>query len=295
MNALDKQKRIDFYLSKIDSIPSLPNVVLELIKLIDNPMSSTGQIENLLAKDQGLTLKALRLANSAYYAIPGGATTLKRAIVYLGLNTVKQLIVAASVFDAFKKLDSPQFSLLEFWKHSMATAITSELIARHLKMTTSDEIFVCGLIHDMGKLALLMIDKEDFLKTCEFAKDKNLSFYHAEMEREAPSHTYWGSVLAKKWQLPPQLQSAIKDHHSASHKLRSVNNIEINQMVDVVFIANQLIHNFAFGNSGYEVKPPMNNDVLSRLNLKLDEKEEWYVKAQDSLVHADNMVRELVA
>lgn len=294
MNPIDKQKRIEFYLSKIDSIPSLPNVVIEFIKLIDNPMASTGQIEDQLSKDQGLALKALRLANSAYYAIPGGATSLKRAITYLGLNTVKQLVISASVFDAFKKLDSPQFSLLEYWKHSMATALVSETIAKQLKSELSDEIFVCGLIHDMGKLVMLMIDKEDFLKTCQFAKEKNLTLYQAELETDAPQHTYWGGVLAKKWHLPPLLQSVIKDHHSANHSLRAVNNLEINQATDIVFITNQLVHILDFGNSGYDIKPNLNTDVLNRLNLKFSEDQDWVIKAKDSLSHAENMVKELL-
>ena len=83
MNAIDQQKKINFYLQKIESIPSLPNIVLELIKIIDNPMSSTRQIENLIEKDQGMTLKILKLANSAYYSIPGGAKTLNRALTFL--------------------------------------------------------------------------------------------------------------------------------------------------------------------------------------------------------------------
>ena len=213
---------------------------------------------------------------------------------YLGFNTIKQLVISASIFDAFKNLDSEQFSLIEFWKHSMATAISAEVIAKQLKISASDDIFVCGLIHDVGKFALLMIDKADFLKTCEVAREKGLSFYHAELEREAPSHTYWGGVLAKKWQLPPLLQSAIKDHHSANHKLRSLHNIDINRMVDVIFLANQLIHHFGFGNSGYDIKPTINADILLRLNLKMGDNEEWFIKAQESLNHADAMARELI-
>ena len=147
----------------------------------------------------------------------------------------------------------------------------------------------------MGKLALLMIDKEDFLKTVEFAKERKLTFYLAEMEREAPSHVYWGGVLAKKWKLPNLLQSAIADHHSSNQKLRSPgNSIETNQMLDVIFLSNQLIHKFGFGNSGYEVMPEINSEILARLNLKMDEKEEWYIKVQDSLSYADTMVQELL-
>lgn len=293
MSPDEKQKRLDFALSKIDSIPSLPSVVLELIRLIDNPMSSTGQIEELLSKDQGLTLKALRLANSAYYAIPGGATTLKRAITYLGLNTVKQLVVSASVFDAFKKLDSPKFSLKEFWKHSMGTAIVAESLAKHLK-GSSEEVFICGLIHDLGKLALLMVDKEDLFKTVDFAHENGMTFYQAELERTAPFHTFWGSQLAKKWQLPPLLQAVIKDHHSANPGARGVVTPETNKIIDLIFISNQLVHHLGYGDSGYFVKPELNNDVLVRLNLKWGENENWYLKAKKTLNHADSLVQELL-
>lgn len=294
MSPIDKQKRTDFYLQKIESIPSLPNVVIELIKLIDNPMTSITQIENLLARDQGLTLKALRLANSAYFAIPGGATTLKRAITYLGLNNIKQLVISASVFDAFKKLDSPEFNLQEFWKHSMATAVISEIIAKEIKSQTADEIFVCGLIHDVGKLALLMIDKAEVIETAKFAKEKSLTFYQSELQREAPQHTYWGGVLAKKWKLPPLLQSAIKDHHSTNHNLRTLNNLEINTVIDIVYISNQLVRALAFGNSGYDIQPTLNQDVLNRLNIKHEDKEPWVLKVKESLAHAETLVKELL-
>lgn len=291
----DKQKRIELYLQKIDSIPSLPSLVIEIIKLIDNPMSSTHQIEELFLRDQGLSLKALRLANSAYYAIPGGAKTVGRAITFLGFNSIKQLVISTSVFGAFKKLDCPPtFSMIEFWKHSMGTAIAAEVLAKHLKLAAPEEVFICGLTHDMGKLVLLMVDKENFLNTCILAKEKGLSFYQAEIATEAPLHTYWGQVLAKKWQLPELITATIKDHHSTNPKLRSSADPEINRIIDLIFIANQAVHYFNYGNSGYDNKPIINSEVLLRLGLKLGENEEWMRAVKEALSHADSMTQDLV-
>ena len=291
---MDRQKQIDFHLQKIESLPSLPMVVIDLMRLIENPMTSMSQIEEVISRDQALTLKILRLANSAYYAIPGGAKTIKRAITFLGLNTLKQVAISASIVDAFKKIDSPKFRASEFWRHSFGTAVASETIANYLKVGSADEAFICGLIHDMGKLVLMLIDPEDFLKTCAVASEKGLTFYQAELERETVTHTMLGSLLAKKWKLPLLLQSVIMNHHSAYPKLRNISDPEINQLVDIIFIANQTLHQLNFGNSGYLIKPEYNKDVLSRLQLTVQEDEAWLIKTKTALSKADSMINELM-
>lgn len=288
-----KNERLEFFLQRIDSIPSLPNIVGELLRLIDNPMVSTRQIEDLLAKDQGLTLRVLRLANSAYYAIPGGAKTLGRAITYLGINAVKQLVISASVIDAFKKLDGPQFSLVEFWKHSFGVAICAEIIGKQVKTPDYEEAFVAGLIHDVGKLALLMIDKETFLASIENAKQKGTSLHQAELDSDGPAHAYWGSVLAKKWKLPPIHQGAIQFHHSPNPKARTGITNEMNSIIDIVFLSNQLIHQLKFGNSGYDAVPELNKEILERIGISADPSQAWLQKVKNDLSHADMMVREL--
>lgn len=285
-------RKTEFYLQKIDAIPSLPSVVLELMRLIDNPMSSTRQIESVLEMDQGISLKVLKLANSAYYAIPGGATSLKRALTFLGLNTVKQIIVSASVVEQFNKLDSPEFSLTEFWRHAVGVGIASERLARLVKVRAPEEAFVCGLIHDLGKLALLMIDKQEFLQTCVQARENGLTLLQAEAERDAQRHCHWGQVLAKKWKLPILLQSAVKDHHTASHKLRMTPDPVVNQIVDLVFVANQFIHQLRFGDAGYKIVETANHEVLLRLGLKPDDPEPLE-KIKESLDHAESLLKAL--
>jgi len=279
-------------MSKIESMPSLPTVVMELIKLIDNPMSSVNQVEKLLSKDQGLSLKVLRLANSAYYAVPGGAKTITRAVTFLGYNTVKQIIVSASVFEMFKKLSSDKFDLAAFWKHSVGVAILSEVIAKKLKKTTPEEVFVSGLVHDMGKLALLMIDKNDFIETVDFAVKSNLDMHKAELERSAPRHTFWGSELAKKWKLPINVQSVIRDHHTLNLKMRMTQDLELNQEVDIVYVSNKLIHVAKFGNSGHQIFLEPEPEIMSRLGLI--DKAKWNPWVEEAISNAESFAKILV-
>jgi HD-like signal output (HDOD) protein len=279
-------------MSKIETMPSLPTVVMELIKLIDNPMSSVNQVEKLLSKDQGLSLKVLRLANSAYYAVPGGAKTITRAVTFLGYNTVKQIIVSASVFEMFKKLSSDKFDLAAFWKHSVGVAILSEAVAKNLKKSTPEEVFISGLVHDMGKLALLMIDKNDFIETVDFALKNNFDLHKAELERGAPRHTYWGSELAKKWKLPINVQTAIRDHHSLNIKMRMTQDVELNQEVDIVYVANKLIHVAKFGNSGHQMFIEPEQEVMTRLGLV--DKTKWNPWVEEAISNAESFAKILV-
>ncbi len=293
--AAERDRRINFYLDKIEGIPSLPTIVMELITLVDNPMASVGQIEELMKKDQGLTLRALRIANSAFYSIPGGCTTLGRAITFLGCNTVKQLVVSAAVCDAFKDLKSEVFDIKEFWRHSVVTAIISQILAKHLDSVVADEVFICGLIHDIGKLALLMVDKEGLEKTYILAREQNLNSIQAEIEGNFPSHAHWGQVLAEKWQLPILIQSTIKDHHSSRHALRMSSDPEINFIVDLVLLANQLGHATGFGNSGYKVKLKFDREVMARVGLSEEDRDQWFQKIKEGIAHAEAFSKLLVS
>lgn len=285
--AEDRNKKYEFYISKLEEIPALPSIVSDLIKIVDDPLTSTKQIEDLLSRDQGLSLKTLRMANSAYYAIPGGCSTLSRAITFLGCNTLKQLVVSAAVADAFKKLQGSPFNIKEFWKHSAGTAIVAQTLSNHLDSSLGEESFVSGLLHDIGKLVILLVDKPTIDEMVKIAKEKPLTFTQIENEYSMPSHTYWGQFLVKKWQLPAQLQAVVKDHHTPRPSLRSALDAETNFLVDVVMIANQLVQAIKFGNSGYTVTPKLEIEVINRLGLSLEDKEAWFSKVKESLKHAE--------
>src|ERR1700731_5475330 len=104
--------------ARLDELPTLPSIVYELSQVINDPMSSTGDVEKIMANDLSLTSKVLSLVNSAYYAIPGGVSSLSRAIGYIGFDTVSQLVLCASILKALEIKGPQRFDLNLFWKHS---------------------------------------------------------------------------------------------------------------------------------------------------------------------------------
>lgn len=257
-------------ISKLEELPTLPSVVHELLQVINNPMASTGDIEKIMANDPSLTIKVLKLVNSAYYSIPGGVTSLSRAIAYIGFDTVNQLVLSASVLDSLKFQQSGTFKISEFWKHCIGVGIASETIAQHIRHPNPSEVFTCGLLHDMGKVATLMIAPDVFLETAKYAEIKHKTFAESEVELGHPKHTHIGSVLAEKWNLPEKIQACIKYHHEtdAAHRVGLSN--EAHRAVDVVCLANLLTHALKFGNSGHSKILGAPRDVLERLGMNPD-------------------------
>ncbi|RYZ75410.1 MAG: HDOD domain-containing protein, partial [Proteobacteria bacterium] len=135
---------------RLDELPTLPTIVYELSRVINDPMSSTGDVQKIMANDQSLTTKVLKLANSAYYAIPGGVSSLQRAIGYIGYDTIHQLVLSASIISALDAKSSADFDLTQFWKHAIGVAMAAETTARFVHYKTPSDLFTCGLVHDMG-------------------------------------------------------------------------------------------------------------------------------------------------
>ena len=112
---LSSQLDQETIIAKLDELPTLPAIVYELSRIINDPMSSTTDVEKVMANDQSMTAKVLQLVNSAYYAIPGGVTSLSRAIAYIGFDTVNQLVLSASILKSLETKGSPAYDVNEFW------------------------------------------------------------------------------------------------------------------------------------------------------------------------------------
>lgn len=282
----------DRIIAKLDELPTLPTVVHELSRIISDPMSSTGDIEKVMEKDQSLTAKVLKLANSAYYAIPGGVKTLARAVAYLGYDTVNQLVLAASIFDSLKvKGPPPAFDINKFWQHSIGVGMASEVIAKQIKYKNPSDMFTCGLIHDIGKVALLVVEMETLMAISQAASEKNLSFDEAEDQLGFPKHTVIGQMLAIKWNLPVQIQSCVRYHHQRETNMRGGISVEMTQQVDIVMLANLMIHALKFGNSGYNKVVGAPKVLFERLNIGVADLPKVTKDIQAALQSADNFLK----
>jgi len=257
----------NYYLKKLDELPSLPSIVYELSRIINDPMSSTKEVEDVMATDIGMTAKVLKLANSAYYAIPGGVTSLSRAIAFIGFDTIHQLVLSSSIIDALKTDGIPSFNINEFWKHSVAVAIGAETIGKHTGHPSPGDMFTSGLVHDMGKIALFMCHPEMLTQILKYVEENKTSFLEAEKLVADIDHNEIGGLLADKWKLPKAICSAAKFHHEINPALRSGLSPELNMNVDIVLLSNLLIHALKFGHSGHTKILGAPTELLARLQI----------------------------
>jgi len=201
----------------VSNLPPMPEVMHKARDIIQSPISSLKDLGDLIEIDQALAMKALRLANSAYYGRMGKVSSVQEAAVLLGLRILTELITVAFMSkvlgSSLKGYDLPAKSL---WKHSLAVAVGSRIIANKKYPALANEAFSAGLIHDVGKLILdryVLERKEDFLR---FLADDEQTFLSAEKEILGFDHAEIGSEICKRWNFPKSISVAIKYHHHPS-------------------------------------------------------------------------------
>lgn len=225
---------------RIKEIPTLPIIVLELNKLLKDPETSVAKIARTIEKDQALSSNILKLVNSAFYGFKTKISDIRNAVVLLGYNAVRNAIVSISVIKAFSKSSGLQgFDVSEFWKHSLAVAVTSKNISIMTKINSPDNCFVGGLLHDIGKVILAQYFKEMFAKVWITSQNEDISFWAAEKNIVPADHAKIGAFLAARWKLPNGLVHAIRRHHAYQAK------VENEEFIRIVFLANVIVNSYS--------------------------------------------------
>tara|TARA_B100001248_G_scaffold261706_1_gene253768 strand:+ start:7894 stop:8790 length:897 start_codon:yes stop_codon:yes gene_type:complete len=281
----------EYLTSKLEELPTLPSIVSEISQVINDPMSTPKDIEDLMLNDQSLTTKVLKLINSAYYSIPGGIDDLGRAIGYLGYDAIYQLVLATSVFQSLKVDGEPSFDINEFWKHSIGVAIASEAIAKHVQYKNPQELFTAGLIHDIGKIAILKVEPNVLSEVCAYAAEKKITMIEAEEDLNTYKHNIVGFILTEKWKISGIFAPTIKYHHTVDTAARVGVSPEVNLAVDIVMFANIFMHNLDFGNSGYDKKLSIPPELFKRLNIQSDDIKDLAKTLKTSLHAAEHFLK----
>jgi len=262
--------RIKRITESIIGLPTLPTVVAKMIELVDNPRTSASSLARLIAADQALTARILKLANSAYYGFSREISTVNMAIVILGFNTVKDMGLSLSVFEAFKSgKGDTSFDLTRFWEHSIACGIASRMLARSYRTRYTAEAFVAGLLHDIGKVILNQYFKNEFNAIVD-AQKEGVTLEEAENAIIGTTHSQIGAWLADKWNLPRIISRTIKYHHTPW---------EINKeplFIAFIHLANYLCHISGYGYSGrLEVVEPDERlwEIFQMENVPIEEED----------------------
>ena len=196
--------------NNVKDIHAMPSVIVKALNIMKKPTASMKELGDIVMYDQSLTIKILALVNSAYYGFSQQISSINIALSLLGMVKVKNIIVAV----AMKPMMSNQGDK-ELWKHSMRVAAGCEYLANLTKIMDSDEAFIAGFVHDVGKIVLHMSNEKLYSKVLSAVAD-GADILDAERKYFDTDHVKTGSLLAKRWQLPILLANIISYHHTPS-------------------------------------------------------------------------------
>jgi HD-like signal output (HDOD) protein len=250
----------------IQSIPTLSSVVYHITLLMDNPRTSALEVGEAISRDQALTAKVLKLVNSAYYGFPRKVNTVSQAVAILGYNQIKNLVLTASVFDIVSNADSSQsfFDKIKFWEHSLGCATAAKIISQEIGLKKTEENFVAGLLHDLGKIIIYHFLEGESAEVLRIAGEQDLLLIEAEQEILGINHTYAGKLLANKWNLPRDITAAISFHHNPLIAK------DYFLLCSIIHLGDILCRCLNIGSGGDNKVPLLNEKSWDALNLSWD-------------------------
>jgi len=200
--------------TQINSLPALPATVTKVMAVTSDPDSSVNDLIQVILPDQTMCATILKVANSAFFGMPRKVSTIERAVVLLGYEEIRNIVIGKAIFSSFPTLSRENRNTVNlFWEHAFTCGLTAKIIGEHLQLSPS-ELFIAGLIHDIGKLVMLMAFPSEYPILQELSNPGNLDNSVEEQAKFANSHDRVGLQLAEKWLLPEQLCMAIGFHHS---------------------------------------------------------------------------------
>jgi putative nucleotidyltransferase with HDIG domain len=258
-------------LDRIDSLQTLPSVALEVNRMLLDYNTSIKELTEIIEKDQAIASRILKLSNSTFYGFRRRVNNIPHSVVLLGFNVLRNAIISVSVMKTFSSQDTFEgFDISDFWKHSVAVAMVSKNLGDKLNYQTSDDCFLAGLLHDIGKIILSQYFQDLFDKILTSARKLCISFYEAERREMPVDHAMIGGHLADKWQLPIEVVDTVKYHHT-------LNDGEVNHKVTTIVHAANIIVNSYSGEKVEKVDFSLFHPEARRLlKPQLENVSEWF-------------------
>lgn len=251
-------------ISKIEMLPSPNRRCHDILEMIESEEASLRRIGRLISEDMGLSSNILKLVNSAFFSLPRRTPNIIEAVVYLGLNVIKGLVLTHHLFSAFDFSKLADFSFDLLWNHSTATACMARAIVKSETNDDrlTDDIFIAGLMHDIGKLILGYVMEEEYGEIIQESRESNRRLWIVEAERFGFSHAEVGAYLVSLWGLPENIIEAIQHHHHPQECLK-----RDFLMLSIVHAANIFDHQLKVINVDY-APAELDGDYIKKCDLK---------------------------
>lgn len=280
-------KAFDGLMERMEDLPSLPSTVVAILAVLNNPESSANELSEALRHDQSLTSRVLRLVNSAYYGFPRKIDTLQKAVTILGYTSIQNIILVTKIFEAIRN-GSKEHSLnrKRFWRHSLGCGVTAQIIGTKLGLKDGEEIFLAGLLHDIGKVILDAFLFKEYSRVIEVSRGKNILLFEAEEQILGATHEDLGYRLAEEWSLPLNLTAAIAHHHDPVQAGDQM------LIASLVHIGDILVRALEIGHGGDDFIPPLNRKSWGTLRLTPKFLEDIIPEIETRLVRAQAFIPE---
>jgi HD-like signal output (HDOD) protein len=224
-------------------LPEAPTIIADLNDVISDPFASTNDVAQIVSKSPSLTALLLKIVNSAFYGFPSKIDRISRAVTIIGTKEVSGLAIGICVMQAFKDIPASRVDMRTFIRHSLACGMMSRIMAALKNIRQTEQMFVSGLLHDVGKLIVLKYFPEPFKAIFDLAADSGNSCYHFEKQVLGQRHTQIAKYLLRKWKLPFDLENNICFHHNPS-------SAENPMKAGIIHMADLIVNALGIGSSG---------------------------------------------
>ncbi len=274
--------KLESIIEKVDELPSLPHIVIEVMRLTDDPDSTAFDINNVLNQDQNMTAQVLRMANSVYYGYSRRIASVTDAIILIGFNAVRSIVLAASMSKILKReLKGYIMGEGELWNHSQSAAIFARLLAKRVKFNSIETAYTAALLHDIGKLVLNSYMSEAYQEVIDTVHREKKPFNIVEDKIFGFNHAVIGGKITEKWNLPSELSDAITYHHDPLSS-------EINpKLTAIVHIADAATLQMGMGLGIDGLLYELSDEALSLLKIEQHDLEVLMAEIVDLIVDKD--------
>jgi len=233
---------IEQIIMKSCDLPTMPTVAGRVVQLVSDPNTTAVQLNKTIMSDQALSARILKLANSSFYGCVRSINTVTQAIVIIGFGSIKNIVLAASTKEVYKKFGLTEKMLHE---HSLGVATASHVIAREIGFNKSEEAFMIGLLHDIGKVILNNGYPDKFMETMQEVYNEGKTAAEVEAKIFGFNHADVGALVLKKWNFSSEMVTAVANHH-ALHNVEK-DDLYLYHLTSIVSLADAFCHKIGIG------------------------------------------------
>lgn len=228
--------------SAVDRMPAFPKSVQRILELTRDINCRPKDLVAVIEKDPVITIKVLKIINSAYYGLPNKITSINQSVIYLGVNTLKNLALSFSTMGMLPARNAAGFDVQHYLMSSLVTANLTRLVsAKHAPELDPTDCYIAGLLHDFGKVVFALYMAPEFRRAMETSITDKMSLHKAEESVIGADHTLVGSMLVKRWQFPDHLVECIANHHTVPH---------VSPLGECLFVADLIAEKLGYDSMG---------------------------------------------